>query len=125
MWLLSQRTLRVIYYLAFIKYIMNIKFCYRYRDAANYKQHNEIIFGNPTKLLLPEIEKAIRKNLIDESWFVAKKWDVPDMHFKEYAWDSEIDHDWHEFDCIVETNESIEKISIADFLNHIGRTSIK
>ena len=43
------------------------------------------------------------------------------MHFKEYAWDDEIDHDWHEFDSITETTlESTESISIEVFINEIS-----
>jgi hypothetical protein len=42
------------------------------------------------------------------------------MHFREYAWDFEIDHEWHEFDSIEETKQTAtEKISIADFLTLI------
>ena len=27
---------------------MNIKFSYRYRDYANYKKYNEVVFSNPS-----------------------------------------------------------------------------
>ena len=99
---------------------MNIKFCYLYRDGANYKNFNEVIFDNPDGKSREEIETVIRTSLIDETWFVADKWNLPDMHFQEYSWNSEIDHEWHEFDCLEETLEtSTEKISIGDFLNLI------
>ena len=101
---------------------MNIKFCYLYRDAANYKQYNEIIFTNPNDKSLVEIQALIRNNLIDGNWFVAKHWNVPDMHFKEYPWDTDIDHDWHELDSLEETNElSKEKISIEEFLFNVAK----
>ena len=99
---------------------MNIKFNYLYRDGANYKNFNEIIFDNPCSRSREEIETVIRNFLIDETWFVADKWDLPDMHFQEYPWNSEIDHEWHEFDCLEETTEqSTENKSIEDFLNLI------
>ncbi|HEY6434960.1 MAG TPA: hypothetical protein VIY47_00085 [Ignavibacteriaceae bacterium] len=99
---------------------MNIKFSYLYRDGANYKQFNEIVFSNPSNLTVREIEMAIKEKLIDGQWFVAKDWELPDLHFKEYAWDSEIDHDWHEFNCTEETTEESTEIkSIKDFLNLI------
>jgi hypothetical protein len=86
---------------------MNIKFSYLYRDGANYKQFNEVVFSNPNNLTGNEIEATIKKQLIDSEWFVAKDWKLPDMRFKEYAWDSEIDHDWHEFESIEETLEQV------------------
>ena len=58
--------------------------------------------------------------MIDETWFFADEWNLPDMHFQEFPWNSEIDHEWHEFDCLEETTEqSIENKSIEDFLNLI------
>jgi len=42
------------------------------------------------------------------------------MHFQEFPWNSEIDHEWHEFECLEETTEqSTENKSIEDFLNLI------
>ena len=97
---------------------MNIKFSYLYRDGANYKQFNKIVFNNPTNLTLLEIEAAIYAKLIDNQWFVAIDWGLPDLHFKEYTWDSEIDHFWHEFEGIEETLEEVtEKNCIEDFIS--------
>jgi len=87
---------------------MNIKFTDLYRDAANYKQYYEIIFANSNELPIQKIQSAITKNLIDGNWFIAKDWNLPDIHFKEYDWDDEIDHSWHEFMGIEETNRKEE-----------------
>jgi len=104
---------------------MNIKFCYLYRDAANYKNFNEAVFLNPAVMGREEIEKAIRKNLIDGQWFVSRKWNLTDMHFKEFEYDSEIDHDWHEFEAIEETSEdATEENSIEDFLLLVNKTKL-
>jgi hypothetical protein len=84
---------------------MNVKFCYKYRDGANYKKYNEIVFANPLNRTLEEIECIILQKLIEGEWFVDKDWEIPDLHFKEYVWDTGIDHDWHELDCIQETNK--------------------
>jgi hypothetical protein len=93
-----------------------------YRDGANYKNYSEVVFSNPDKLTIEIIEKRIRSRLIDEIWFVAKSWNLPDIHFKEYAWDSEIDHDWHEFISIEETLEKETKtITISIFLSIIEK----
>ena len=105
---------------------MNIRFSYLYRDGANYKNHKEVIFSNPQKKPLEQIEQIIRANLIDETWFVANYWNLPDMHFKEYASDPDIDHDWHEFDSAEETQETAtEEISIEDFLDQIEKKKVQ
>jgi len=31
---------------------MNLKFAYLYRDGANYKNFNEVIFSNPNKIMI-------------------------------------------------------------------------
>jgi hypothetical protein len=76
---------------------LNLKFCYQYRDGANYKNYNEVVFLNDTGRTIKEIEATIKRALIDGEWFIAVDWKLPDLHFIEYKWDSEIDHDWHEF----------------------------
>lgn len=101
---------------------MNIKLSYLYRDASNYKQYHEVVFANPNNIPFKEIESIIRASLIDECWFVAKDWNLPDMHFKEYEWDEEKDHQWHEFESLEETAEAkTVEMSIEDFLEIIRR----
>ena len=98
----------------------NIKFSYLYRDGANYKQFGQVIFINDKKISVEEIRETIKGYLIDELWFYANKWNIPDLHFTEYKWDEEIDHSWHEFESIEETNEAItDNRSIGEFLLHI------
>ena len=107
------------------KIIMNILFCYKYRDGANYKQYNEIVFSNPLKKEIKEIELIIRKKLIDGLWFVADDWGIPNQFFKEYMWDNEIDHNWHEFDEIKETEKKVtEKNTIEDFIVIVHKTKL-
>lgn len=96
---------------------MNIEFCYRYRDAGNYKQNGIEIFSNDNNLSLEEIENAIRSSLIEEGWFYAKKWQLKDLHY--YPFDQELDHDWHEYDCIEETENAATMGDISDFLTLI------
>ena len=101
---------------------MNIKLSYLYRDASNYKQFHEVVFANPNNIPFKEILPLIRSRLIDECWFIAKDWNLPDMHFKEYNWDEEIDHEWHELEFIEETTDAeAQSISIEDFLEIIRR----
>ena len=99
---------------------MNIKFSYLYRDACNYKRFCEVIFSNPNELGLDEIEMIIKDNLIEDCWFIAKELKLPDVHFKNYAWDNQIDHEWHEFESIKEIKEeTTESINIDEFLLRI------
>ena len=79
----------------------------------------------PNDLNVKEIETIIKEKLIDGQWFVAKEWRLPDMHFKEFAWDSEIDHDWHEFESIEETLELVTTgNNIEDFLSLVTKTKL-
>jgi hypothetical protein len=104
---------------------MNILFCYKYRDGANYKQYNEIVFSNPLKREVKEIELFVKEKLIDGSWFVADDWNIPNHFFKEYMWDNKIDHNWHEFDEIKETHRDVtEKNTIEDFITSVQKTTL-
>ena len=94
----------------------NIKFSYRYRDGANYKNHYHIVLNNPAGITLTEIENMVRQKLIDGTWFYADNWNLPDLHFG--TWDNEIDHTWHEFDDVEFTNETGE-VDFSHFLRAI------
>jgi len=96
----------------------NIKLEYRYHDYANYKNNGEAIFSNPENLSLEAIDSALRERLLDDLWFYASRWALPDLHFEKY--DDEIDHPFHEFIAVELTNEApTEKDSIADFVKKL------
>lgn len=97
--------------------IMNIKFSYLYRDVANYKQWHEEVYSNQYNFPIEEIDEFIRNCLIDGEWFYVNEWKLKDLHV--YLWDNEIDHTWHEFDSVTETEELATKNEIADFLLNI------
>jgi hypothetical protein len=104
---------------------MNILFCYLYRDGSNYKQYHEIVFGNPLNRKIEEIENLLTQKLIDGLWFVAEEWDIPNQFFKEYPWDYETDHNWHEYIGIAETKNTItESSTIEEFLYLIEKTKL-
>lgn len=96
---------------------MNIQFKYLYRDGANYKQFHHEIFSNERNLSLEEIDKRIQDCLIDGENFYCDKWGLKDLHY--FLWDNEIDHMWHEFESIEETEKASTKGDIHDFLSHI------
>ncbi|WP_259069037.1 hypothetical protein HDF24_05590 [Mucilaginibacter sp. X4EP1] len=81
----------------------NIKFNYLYRDSGNYKKFGSVVFSNPTNIELAEIEKLFKSKLIDELWFYANEWNLPEL-FTENL-DFIIDPTWHEFEGLEYTNE--------------------
>lgn len=103
----------------------NVKFCYLYRDGANYKNFKEIIFSNPIERNIIEIEKLVRDKLIDGLWFYSKEWNIHDLHFNEFLNDTEIDVTWHEFEGIELTSAEVtEQNSIEDFLVLVNKTKV-
>ena len=96
---------------------MNIKLHYLYRDGGNYKNNHFEIFSNKNRLSVQNIEAGIKPCLIDETWFYVDKWELKDLH--SFPWDNEIDHTFHEFDSIEETEEDATKEDIAGFLTQI------
>lgn len=98
---------------------MNILFSYLYRDAANYKSYHTEVFTNNTGLSLNHIEDAIRKKLIDGSWFYVHQWGLKDLH--THPWDNELDHTWHEFESIEETTDSPTTCDVVCLLDRITK----
>jgi hypothetical protein len=93
----------------------NIKINYLYRDAGNYKIFGSVIFGNVTGLSIESIELAIRSRLIEGEYFIPEKWNIPRLSFEEYL--PELDHDFHKFESIEETDEyALFNRDICDFL---------
>ncbi len=99
----------------------NIQFNYMYRDGANYKNHDEVIFSNPDGLSLEFVDATIRGQLIDGEWFYVERWKMKDLHFPK--WDGDIDVLWHEFKSTEYTDEeATDTRTIAEFLKHIATT---
>ena len=86
-----------------------LKFSYLYRDAGNYKNYNEVVFGNLHRVSVEEVRAAFEANLIEGQWFVAKDMELPSLFFKEFDWDEELDHNWHEFQHLEETDEEANR----------------
>jgi hypothetical protein len=93
----------------------NIKFWYKYRDGANYKNHEAIVFDNPDNIDIVELEKLIHSKLISDTWFYVDEWGLPDLHFT--TWDNELDHSFHEFDSVEYTCENGDNLlSLNEFM---------
>jgi hypothetical protein len=85
--------------------IKNIRFHYKYRDAANYKAYGSVIFSNPNQLSLETIGKQLKEALIDQEYFIAQACKIPLIH--SFPFDPELDHEWYELDYLEETNEAV------------------
>lgn len=107
----------------------HIRFNYRYRDYANYKQYGFVVFANPNELTLKSVEASISKHLRDDFQFLHTEWGVPDLHFEKTDWED--DHLYHEFVSLEEVSEGTDQAETIDtflakiehakktFLNHI------
>jgi len=99
----------------------NIVFHYLYRDGANYKNLNSIVFDNNLNIELTELADLIGSKLICGEWFYANQWNLPDLHFG--TWDSEIDHDFHEFEGVEYTDEPVNTtLDLTEFITTIKQT---
>ncbi|MFC5190942.1 hypothetical protein ACFPIK_04135 [Algoriphagus aquatilis] len=99
---------------------LNIKLNYRYRDAGNYKRFGSVIFSNLNRLSIEKATKLIQEKLISEEFFVPKNWNLPKLHFHHY--DSELDHDYHEFESWELTEEAAtDQRDARVFLNKIKK----
>ncbi|MEX0778778.1 MAG: hypothetical protein WD491_11485 [Balneolales bacterium] len=100
----------------------NIKFSYLYRDGGNYKQFGYIIFSRNSKEFVEELERQLRSQLIEGMNFVASDWGVPELH--AYPYDEDLDHGWHEFEGLEETEEEVnDDRTIEAFLGMVNKKS--
>lgn len=81
----------------------NIKFNYLYRDGANYKKFNSIIFENKGYITLEVLEELIKSKLVYGEWFYAGQWKVPEIFPSTF--DFNIDPTWHEFESVEYSDE--------------------
>jgi hypothetical protein len=81
----------------------NIKFNYFYRDASNYKKFGFVIFDNPSNIDLPILATLIQSKLIDETYFYADEWNLPELFPETWHW--RVDPTWHEFESLEFTGE--------------------
>lgn len=99
---------------------MNVKFEYLYRDSGNYKNFGKVICENKNRESIEKLSTQIRAKLLDELYFKAKSSHLLDLHFGNF--DEELDHDWHEFEKITETDEpanDFKKRDIKDLINDL------
>jgi hypothetical protein len=102
---------------------MNIKFSYFYRDGGNYKKYDNVIFANPDNVDLSELEILIHSKLIDDTWFYADEWKLPELFFDTFHF--RVDPTWHEFESIKYADEAANSIVALDvFIEAIRKTKL-
>ena len=95
----------------------NVSFNYMYRDAANYKQHGEVIFANRDSLSIEEIKQKIIATLYDGEFFITKQVGVESCFFGDPVGPD--DHPWHEFCDVSESGQPASERDIADFIEDL------
>jgi hypothetical protein len=102
----------------------NIKFNYLYRDGANYKKYSNVIFSNHNNIDISLLETLIKSKLIDETWFYADEWQLPELFLA--TWHHRLDPTWHEFECVEYTDEPAgELLFIEAFIALVAKTNWK
>jgi len=104
----------------------NIKFNYLYRDGANFKSWGEVIFSNPEKLTLIEIESKLIDAFLPDKLFIASQVSLPEEFLFADGEFTKFDHCFHEFDCVEVCQENpTDKLnrSITGFLKDVELAS--
>lgn len=104
----------------------NVKLIYLYRDASNYKAWGEVIFRNPDKLNLNEIEERLRSSFDSREYFVASQVFIPEVFLFLDDRFTEDDHFFHEFHAVEFTAEQFTDLydrSIKTFIEQVEYSS--
>jgi len=104
----------------------NVKFNYLYRDGANYKSWGDVVFSNPDRLTLSEIEAKLVDAFLPDKLFIAHQISIPEKFLFISEKITEFDHCYHEFDNVELCQESPTDIlsrSIKDFLEVVESAS--
>ncbi len=103
----------------------NIRFDYLYRDGGNYKSWGAVIFENPDRISINDINKRLRKAFDSQELFIAKQIRIPEV-FPDINEPTRDDHCFHEFDSIAQTAKTpndVEGRSINDFIEEVEAES--
>ncbi|MGO9540608.1 MAG: hypothetical protein ACLPN2_08445 [Terriglobales bacterium] len=84
---------------------MNIEFEYLYRDCGNFKNYGRAVFANKGNLSAKDIHEKILSVLVPEPFFRAADIGLPDLYFKDFPYDPELDHELHEYYRVSGTKE--------------------
>ncbi len=104
---------------------MNVRFEYLYRDSGNFKNWGEVVFSNPRGVPVNIVAAMAEQVLIDRTFFVTAKADVPDLHFADH--NEDLDHGWHETHAFLPTDEppnDVRNRDIEEFVESLRSASI-
>ena len=97
----------------------NVKFSYLYRDGGNTECLASVVFPNPERMSIPEIEKTIKSNLVGGELFDARAWGLVPLLFKGH--DEDRDQFWNAFESVEVTNEqALDGRSIGRFISSLS-----
>jgi len=97
--------------------MLNIRFNYLYRDAANYKLFGSEVFSNKRGLRVSDVSALIKSSLIDGQYFYPTEWNLPLLR-SEDGWKME-DTDWCEFLGVEETGDGQTRGSVFELLERV------
>ena len=61
-----------------LDFMSNVKFIYLYRDGANYKSSNDVVFQNPDLLPMDKIETSLTASFLSDKLFIANQISIPE-----------------------------------------------
>ena len=93
---------------------MNVEFRYLYRDGGNYKKYSAVVFSNKKNLDPELISASLSATLVDGVFFEAHLIHVPPLFFREFLFDPSLDHEFHEFEGLTLTSDSITDVHCRD-----------
>lgn len=102
---------------------MNIELEYLYRDCGNFKNYGKVVFANQRSISAKEIHEKLLSIVMPEPFFRASDLGLPDLFFKDFPYDPELDHELHEYHRVCETEEPPNDAAnrdIVDLLFKIG-----
>ena len=105
-----------------LDFMSHIKFIYLYRDGANFKSWDDIVFTNPDQLTLEEIEDRLVYAFLVDKLFIAHQISVPEKFLFLDGKFTKTDHCYHEYDhvefCKEKATDNLNR-SISDFLKDV------
>jgi hypothetical protein len=105
--------------------LLNIEFEYLYRDCGNFKNYGKVVFANRHNLSAKEIHEKILSTGMPEPFFRASGLGLPDLYFKDFPYDPELDHELHEYHRAAETKEPTNDAGERDITDLVLAMEIK
>ena len=104
---------------------MNIELQYMYRDFGNFKNYGAVVFGNQSALPITVIDDELIRAFGEDRNFIATDLGLPDLFFKEFAHDPDLDWEMHEFCCVVPTKLPVNDMSKRDIRDLLSKAAAK